>query len=149
MLGNNKRAWDSKIDLVVWEDWITTKKSIGKSPFELVYGKQEKLSLGNLLPVHRFIVDEEVEFLNPMEERLIQFLELDEIMREASKHNFKMQQQVKALHDKKYNDIKFKEGDWVLVWNARNQDKGKHDKFEALYIGPFVILDKGEDSYYL
>jgi len=38
----------------------------------------------------------------------------------------------------------------VLMWNARAQEKGKHGKFEALWIGPFVITGKGgEDSCYL
>lgn len=36
------------------------------------------------------------------------------------------------------------------MWNARARDKGKHDKFEYLWIGPFVITGKnGVDSYLL
>jgi len=38
----------------------------------------------------------------------------------------------------------------VLMWNSRAQEKDKHGKFEALWVGPFVITGKGgEDSYYL
>jgi hypothetical protein len=33
----------------------------------------------------------------------------------------------------------FKLGDLVLKWDAPRQDKGKHGKFEALWIGPFKI----------
>lgn len=40
--------------------------------------------------------------------------------------------------------------DLVLMWNARSQDKGKHAKFDALCLGPFVIMDKcRENSYHL
>jgi hypothetical protein len=27
----------------------------------------------------------------------------------------------------------------VLKWDARNEDKGKHDKFENLYKGPYKV----------
>ena len=37
-VGNNRRAWDSKIKYALWADRITKKNSTGKSPFELVYG---------------------------------------------------------------------------------------------------------------
>ena len=33
----------------------------------------------------------------------------------------------------------FQVGDWVLKWDAAKQDKGKHGKFDSLWIGPFVI----------
>lgn len=57
---------------------------------------------------------------------------------------------VNALHDKKVCDRSFEEGEWVLKWNAKDQDKGKHGKFDALWLGPFIISEKGgENSYYL
>ena len=31
--------------------------------------------------------------------------------------------------------------DLVLKWDASRQDKGKHGKFEALWIGPFKISE--------
>lgn len=51
MLGQNKKAWDSKLNLALWADRVIVKKSIGKSPYELVYGKRDRLPLDNLLPV--------------------------------------------------------------------------------------------------
>jgi hypothetical protein len=32
-------------------------------------------------------------------------------------------------------------GDLVLKWDAPKKDKGKHGKFEALWIGPFKIFE--------
>lgn len=37
-----------------------------------------------------------------------------------------------------------------LQWNVKGQDKGKHKKFESLWIGPFIVCDlNGKDSYFL
>ena len=38
IVGDNKKAWDSKIKYALWVDRITKKSSTRKSPFELVYG---------------------------------------------------------------------------------------------------------------
>jgi transposase InsO family protein len=38
LLEDNKRAWDSKLKFALWADRVTTKKSLGLSPFQLVYG---------------------------------------------------------------------------------------------------------------
>ena len=33
----------------------------------------------------------------------------------------------------------FQVGGWVLKWDAIRKDKGKHDNFDSLWIGSFVI----------
>jgi hypothetical protein len=38
LLEDNKRAWNSKLKFALWDDRVTTKRSIGISPFQLVYG---------------------------------------------------------------------------------------------------------------
>jgi hypothetical protein len=35
----------------------------------------------------------------------------------------------------------FQLGDLVFKWDAPRQDKGKHGKFEALWVGPFKISE--------
>lgn len=37
LLEDNKRNWDSKLNYALWADRVTTKKSIGNSPFKMVY----------------------------------------------------------------------------------------------------------------
>jgi hypothetical protein len=49
------------------------------------------------------------------------------------------QERIKESFDKKVKSNVFKTGDLVLKWDATRQEKGKHDKFEALWTGPFVI----------
>jgi hypothetical protein len=38
LLEDNKRAWNSKLKFALWADRVTTKRAIGLSPFQLVYG---------------------------------------------------------------------------------------------------------------
>ena len=38
LLEDNKRAWHTKLKYALWADRISTKKAIGMSPFQLVYG---------------------------------------------------------------------------------------------------------------
>ena len=38
MLFENKRRWDTKLKFSLWADRVTINKSIGTSPFQLVYG---------------------------------------------------------------------------------------------------------------
>lgn len=139
MLEKSKKAWDSKLRMEVWEDRITVKKSTGRSPFELVYGAQDRIPMQNLLPAYKFILQEDLDILEPMEDRMEQLVELDEIRRLAQEQNTQIESQVKYLFDKREKDKKFNENDMVLLWNTRCQDKGKHGKFEGLWIGPFVI----------
>ena len=55
IVGNNKRAWDSKIKYALWADRITKKNSIGKSPFKLVYSLTATLRVSMQIPVFRMI----------------------------------------------------------------------------------------------
>ena len=45
---------------------------------------------------------------------------------------------------------KFQLDDVVLKWNARNEEKGKHIKFENLWKGPFNIAAyQGQNAFLL
>ena len=49
------------------------------------------------------------------------------------------QQKIKFMFDKSKKVDNFQVGDWVLKWDTVRQDKGKHGKFDSLWIGLFVI----------
>ena len=49
------------------------------------------------------------------------------------------QQKIKIIFDKREKVDNFQVGDWVLKWDTIRKDKGKHGKFDSLWIGPFVI----------
>jgi hypothetical protein len=49
------------------------------------------------------------------------------------------QQKMKEVFDRKFKPNTFKAGELVLKWDATRKEKGKHDKFDALWASPFVI----------
>jgi hypothetical protein len=61
----------------------------------------------------------------------------EQLVDKAYDHQLK----IKQAFDKKVKKEDFKLGDLVLKWDAPRQDKGKHGKFEALWIGPFKISE--------
>jgi len=58
------------------------------------------------------------------------------------------QQRIKQVFDKKAKKEWFQIGDLVLKWDVPKQDKGKHNKFEALWNGPFKISETFSNNTY-
>ena len=52
------------------------------------------------------------------------------------------QQRMKSLFDQKAKDIPLQQGDLVLRWDVRWEDKGKHGKFDPLWFSPFRIAEE-------
>jgi transposase InsO family protein len=57
MLEDNKKAWESKLKFSLWVDRVTTKRSLGLSPFHLVYGTEEVFPPQLSLSVVKFFQD--------------------------------------------------------------------------------------------
>ena len=54
-LDDNKKAWDSNLQLAIWVDKMTVKKAIGVAPFDIVYGIQERMPQNNLMSLYNYI----------------------------------------------------------------------------------------------
>ncbi|XP_059065681.1 uncharacterized protein LOC131857329 [Cryptomeria japonica] len=132
VLDAKKKALDSKLRISLWANRLTVKRATGKTPFELVYRTDVGLPVKNLLPIYKFIQDHDNDILDPMQERIMQVTKLEKKRRDGHKKNLKKQQQVKYLFNTRTSQRTFQPGDMVLSWNARDRDKGKHGKFEAL-----------------
>ena len=86
-----------------------------------------------------------------MQQRIDALLMVEE-ERERSQKKFSIDQQlVKKWFDKhKVGDKKFEIGDLVLKWNKINEPKGKHSKFQNLWLGPLQVAEKiGVGTYRL
>jgi transposase InsO family protein len=57
LLEDNKKEWDSKLKFSLWADRVTTKRSLGISPFQLVYGTEAFFPSQLALPVAKFLQD--------------------------------------------------------------------------------------------
>ena len=55
LLEENKKSWDSKLKFALWTARVTRKKSIGTSPFKLVYGIEAIFPIQLVLPVTSFL----------------------------------------------------------------------------------------------
>jgi hypothetical protein len=61
LLEQNARGWDSKLKFSLWVDRVTCKKSIGTSPFKLVYGIEAIFLIQLALPVAKFLQETDSE----------------------------------------------------------------------------------------
>jgi len=78
ILEANKRSWDSKLKFALWVEKVTKKKSIGTSPFKMVYGTDVVFPIQLILPVVKFFQEEQDE-MNDMVRRMNNLVELQQI----------------------------------------------------------------------
>jgi transposase InsO family protein len=57
LLEDNNKAWHSRLKFSLWADRVTTKRSIGVSPFQLVYGAEVIFPSHLSIPVAKFLQD--------------------------------------------------------------------------------------------
>jgi hypothetical protein len=147
LLEDNKKAWDSKIKFSLWANRVTTKRSLGVSHFQLVYGVEVIFPTQFALHVEKLFQDYQGE-PDDMVKRIQQLVEVqqtrEKLLDKAQDHQHK----IKKTFDKKVSKKYFHLGDLVLKWDAPKQDKGKHGKFEALWIGPFKIYEVFSNKTY-
>jgi hypothetical protein len=94
----------------------------------------------------------QIEELNSSDisQRINALLALEE-KRMFALDNIKMRQQiVKKYFNKSVNTVKFKVNEKVLLWDSTHADRGRHSKFQKLWLGPFKIsFVLGDNSYIL
>ena len=75
---------------------------------------------------------------------------LQKTREEVFKNTSKFKEKIKKIYDRKAKADKFQLDDMVLKWDARNEEKGKHDKFENLWKVPFKIgAYRGQNAFLL
>eukprot|EP00253_Pinus_taeda_P010803 PITA_10803 len=149
LLQENKKAWHLKLRYALWADRICTKRSIGTSPYELVYGAEAIFPTSLGVPVMKLIQGLEEE-PNAIKRRINQLIALQEKRNEVFEGHKQNQNRVKRDFDKKIKDITFQINDKVLKWEARIEEKGKHGKFKNLWKGPYLISAyHGSNTYIL
>jgi hypothetical protein len=100
LLEENKRACELKLKFSLWVDRVTTKKSLGTSPFQLVYRAQTVFPTQLALPVSKFFQDYEGE-PDHMIRRIHQIVEVQQIREQVRDTAHSHQQRVKQAFDRK------------------------------------------------
>jgi hypothetical protein len=148
LLQENKKAWHTNLIYALWDDRITTKRSISTSPFQIVYGTEAVFPTSLGLPVMRLLQEHEVE-PNDAQRRINQLIHVQQ-MREHDFNNSQLHQdKMKRAFDMHTKEYDFKVDDLLLKWDARNGDRGKHGKFDHLWLGPFMIVAYHGNNAYL
>lgn len=74
-----------------------------------------------------------------MVRRINQMIHLQQTREEVYNRAVKVQENIKTLFDKRTKASDFKIGDKFLKWESRREDKGKHNNFDSLWQGPYII----------
>ena len=83
-----------------------------------------------------------------MIKRILQIVEVQQTKEQLLDKVHERQHKIKQAFDRKARKEDFQLGDLVLRWDAPREDRGKHNKFEALWIGPFKIFEIGQKNTY-
>ena len=127
-------------DLLVhalWADRLTLKKSIGISPYQLVYGADAIFPNSLGVPVMKLIQEVQSKE-NDMKRRIHQTIHLQKTREEVYNRALHKQENIKKLFDKRTKASDFNIGEKFLKWDSRREYKGKHGKFENLWKGPYL-----------
>jgi hypothetical protein len=148
-LTENQKAWHIHLKYVLWANKISTKRSIGIFPFQMVYGTDIILPINLALPVMKLWKDSNEE-PNVVTRRINQLVEVQQNRAEVNERLQRYQDNMKALFDQKDKDRYFLPGDLVLKWEARREDAGKHGKFDPIWSSPYKIsASEGKNVFLL
>lgn len=106
LLTENKKAWDSNLKYALWADRVSTKKSIGTSPFQLVYGIDAILPVHLSLRVMKFLQDE-IEETNDVQRRIFQLVELQQHREAVNETSQQFKENMKRVFDKRAKQDSF------------------------------------------
>eukprot|EP00253_Pinus_taeda_P007727 PITA_07727 len=139
----NHKNWHKSLIFALWADRIMQKASIGTSPFNLVYGKEAMLPTNLVLPSLALVQLIEESPSSSIQLTHDQILKLEEEREKAKITHAKHQQIIKSSFDSTSSSSKqLQVGDLVLKWDKAHEDKGKHTKFQKMWLGPFQINEK-------
>ena len=79
-----------------------------------------------------------------------QIIELNEVRDKAYDKVQIHQEKMKNAFDRRVKEDVFQVDDLVLKWDVPHEDKGKHEKFNHLWVGPYLIAaHRGDNAFIL
>ena len=118
------------------------KASIDTSPFNLVYGKEVVLPTHLAIPSLALVQYIDEAPTSSLQLRQLQLIKLEEQRERAKTTHAHHQALVKASFDSNMISRKdFQMGDLLLKWDKAHEEKGKHTKFQRMWLGPFQIVE--------
>ena len=145
------KKWVKNLDSVLWADRVTTRKSTGFSPFQLIYGEDCVLPIELSMEMWATIDWNKVttgEKLLATRARQLQRRKKDiekaqEAVRASREKNKKWFDKNKQIRKDK-----LEKGDWVLVHNTQ-LEKQWSKKLDNRWLGPYKIREVSTKGTYL
>ena len=118
------------------------KASIDTSPFNLVYGKEVVLPTHLAIPSLALVQYIDEAPTSSLQLRQLEIIKLEERREQAKITHAHHQALVKSsFHSNMMTRKDFQMGDLVLKWDKAHEGKGKHTKFQRMWLGPFQITE--------
>ncbi|KAK1650935.1 hypothetical protein QYE76_068740 [Lolium multiflorum] len=137
-------CWIEELPSVLWSLRTTPNRSVGFTPFFLVYGAEAVLPTDIEHDAPRIKLYTEAEAKEAREDG-VDLVEEVRLMAESRSAIY--QQSLRRYHSRKVKSLAFREGDLVLRLIQRTA--GQH-KLSSPWEGPFIVSKAvGNDSYYL
>ncbi|KAG7583654.1 Retrotransposon gag domain [Arabidopsis suecica] len=139
VVGVSRRDWSAKLDDTLWAYRTAFKTPIGRTPFQMLYGKSCHLPVEVEYKAIWATKLLNLDIKEAQEKRSVDLHELEEIRLEAYESSKVYKERTKAFHDKKIAPKDFKAGDQVLLFNSRL--KLFPGKLKSRWSGPFTIKE--------
>eukprot|EP00253_Pinus_taeda_P029683 PITA_29683 len=150
-INEDKRNWHNTLTNALWADKVTPKVASGNSPYFIVYGQEAILPPNITLPSLQLSQASRGTPSTLLQKRINQLVRLEEL-RDKARNKFRNHQMiVKRWFDRhRAGDKDYQVGELVLKWDKLNEPKGKHTKFQHLWLGLFHVEEKiGQGTYKL
>jgi len=139
---SHHRNWHNALSNSLWADQITPKTSIGTSPYILVYGKETILPPNLYPPTLRLAREWQGSPFPTIQSGINALVRLEEERLKTKEKFIIHQARFKRWFEKKSSGFyEFDVNDLLLKWDRDHEEKGKHTKFQALWIVPFHIIE--------
>jgi hypothetical protein len=126
-----------RVQAVLWAYRTTCKKLTMQTPFKLVYGLEAVVPMEYLVPSLRIVSFTDMDDTGTVQERLAQFVELEEDRFIVGFHQQVHKEREKAYHNRHIKKKAFKKGDLVLLYDSKFM---KHPRtFKMHWLGPYEI----------
>ena len=100
LLEDNKKTWNKNLVYALWANRLTTKNSIGTSPYQIVYGMDAVFPSSLGVPVIKIIQESQVE-INDIQRRINQTIHLQQMREEVYEKSQVIHEKIKKFFDKR------------------------------------------------
>ncbi|XP_010474092.1 PREDICTED: uncharacterized protein LOC104753555 [Camelina sativa] len=151
-----KKDWAFKLDDALWAYKTAYKTPIGRTPFQLLYGKNCHLPVEVEYKAMWATKLLNLDIKTAQEKRVMVFHELDDIRLEAYDNSRIYKERTKAFHDKKIRHKNLKAGNKVLLFNSKlrlfpgmlkSRWSGPFEIKKVLPYGGVTLLGKDETEF--